>query len=55
MSTALSLRNVKSLNYFVLDDQMLWLGRWWSVELSGSESCFESDDVLFEEALLDEF
>ena len=33
---------------------MLWLGRWWSIELSISRDYFESEDVLFEEILLDE-
>ena len=33
---------------------MLWLDRWWSIELSGSKDCFGSEDVLFEEPLLDE-
>ena len=53
-STALSLGNVRSLGYFVLDDKVLWLGRW-SACLSGFRGCFESKDVLFEKVLLDEF
>jgi len=32
---------------------MLWLGRRWSVELSGFGGCFESKEVFFEEGLLD--
>ena len=32
----------------------MWLGRWWSIELSISRDYFESEDVLFEEILLDE-
>ena len=49
-----SLENMESLNCFVLEDQLLWLDRRQGVTLSGSEGCFESEDVLFEEALLDE-
>ena len=52
-STALSLEIMESLNCFVLGDQVLWLNRQWSVGLSRFGGCFESKDVLFEEALLD--
>jgi len=45
---------VGSVNHPILGDQVLWLGRWWSTELSGSRGCFHSEDVLFEETLLDE-
>ena len=31
---------------------MLWLGRRWRVELSGSKGYFSSEDVLFEKTLL---
>ena len=50
----MSLRNMKSLNFFVLDDQVLWLNRRRGIELSGSEGYFGSENVLFEEILLDE-
>ena len=53
MSTALSLENAGSINHFVLGDQVLW-DRRWSIERSESRGCFESEDVLFEETLLDE-
>jgi len=53
-STALSLGNMRSLNCFVLSDCMLWLGKRWSVELSGSRGCFRSKNALFEEAMSDE-
>jgi len=53
MSTALSLENAGSINHFVLGDQVLW-DRRWSIEISESRGCFESEDVLFEETLLDE-
>jgi len=48
----MSLENVRSLNCFVLGDQVLWLNKL-SAWLSGSGGCFDSKDVLFEEALLD--
>jgi len=32
----------------------LWLGRWWCIKLYESGGSLESEDVLFEETLLDE-
>ena len=52
--TVMSIRNMKSLYCFVLGDQMFWLGRRWSVELSRSGGCFRDEDVFSKKALLDE-
>ena len=51
---ALSFRNVESVNHLVLGDQVLWLGRRWSIGMSGSGGCFGSKDILFENNFLDE-
>jgi len=32
---------------------VLWLDKRWNIDLSGSRGYFESEDVLFEEILLD--
>jgi len=53
MSVTLSFENVGSIIHFILSDQVLWLVRRWRIELSGSGDCFGSEDVLFEETLLD--
>ena len=37
-STPLSLENMGSLNCFVLGNQVLWLDRWWTIELY--KGCF---------------
>jgi len=42
---------VRSINRLILGDQMLWLEKLW---LLLSKSCFEREDVFFEEALLNE-
>ena len=47
-SIAISLGNVRSVNRLVMSDQVEWLSRRWSIELSGFGSCFGSEDVLFE-------
>ena len=43
-----------AINSFILGDKVLWLYRRWSIKLSGSGGCYGSEDVLFEETLLDE-
>jgi len=50
----MSLENAGPINRFVLGDQVLWLDRRWSIGLSGSKGYFGSEDVHFEETLLDE-
>jgi len=48
------LENMGSINHLVLSDQVLWLGRRGALSCLNPKGCFGSEDVLFEEILLDE-